>query len=548
MEMIALLPIFAAYLVINRPFLNLTCHQDAGWHSYWAAFRDKGVTLHQQLNILMGCARIGSKFLFYLWFTLLGKGDPERKAVRMFLIINILASIIIYQSIRLLTPGTTHIALSVCAAYLYITSNPLLGIHYETSERVQGFFNAVIFFSVCNYLMAPSGVWIFVIVFTMLLTAFLFKITQLIEYFALWLALALFGFDLSFFMLSTTGAVAAGAAFALLLWKLELLEKENLGILGYISSSYEHKKNAPAISLDEKIQKLESTDLHPGFIRLTKKLLVSGEKLLPAFLFRILAGLGEYILKTIQKLMPFGGQIFSSSRAFIFLIICGALLGPHYPRMETVSGIWLLGVLSGILGQGRFLPFHFIPALFPGAILAGLGLYKTLPLMTEGRPSATLLIFIIILLLDLKYLWTLLMAGDTLPLDLRLWPRNLHPVMEKNLAAREAAVIIKKSTREDNYILAWGSVPQLYVLADRRSPINWLNTNPTLMDGVLPGWREILYSRMKETKPVCIVQFDEDLDLNKIKNATGLDYQLETEFWKDNHKIFRLQEFGETGS
>lgn len=544
MEMSALLPIFAAYLVMNRPFLNLACHQDAGWHSYWAAFHDRGVTMHRQLNILMGCARIGSKFLFRLWFFLFGKGDPERIAVRMFLLINILASFIMYQAIHLLTPGNAHIALSVSAVYLYITSNPLFGVHYETSERIQGFFSAIIFFGACNYLLAPNGTWIFVIVFAMFLMAFLFKITQLIEYFALWLALALYGFDLSFFLLSAAGAAAAAAAFALLLWKLDILEKENLGIFGYISSSYGHKKDAPAVSLDEKMRKLESSDLHPALIRLAKALLSAGQRLLPAALFGFCAGLSEYILRTIQKLKPFSVRIFSSSRAFVFLIICGAALEPHYPRIETVSGIWLLSVLTGIFGQGRFLPFHFIPALFPGAILAGLGLYKTLPLMIEGRPSILFLIFIIVLLLDLKYLWTLLMTGGTLPLDLRLWPEN--PVMEKNLVAREAAEIIKKSTREDDHILVWGSVPQLYVLAGRRSPVNWLNTNATLMDGVLPGWREILFSKMRETKPVCIVQFDEDLDLNAIREATGLDYRLETEFWKDNHRIYRLQESGGT--
>ena len=125
--------------------------------------------------------------------------------------------------------------------------------------------------------------------------------------------------------------------------------------------------------------------------------------------------------------------------------------------------------------------------------------------------------------------------------DFCLWPKELHPLVEKNFAARIAAEIIECTTNVNDYILTWGTVPQLHVLSMRRSPVNWLNTNNQLMGNILSDWKEKLFSNMKKNKPVCIVQFDDDFDLNHVKTATSLEYVLDKENPNPAFKLYRLK-------
>ena len=79
-------------------------------------------------------------------------------------------------------------------------------------------------------------------------------------------------------------------------------------------------------------------------------------------------------------------------------------------------------------------------------------------------------------------------------------------------------------TGPDDYVLVWGCLPQLSVLANRRSPINWLSTNAVQMDPILPDWRDRLWRRMQETRPKLIVEADLGLDLGEVERRTGLVY------------------------
>ena len=125
--------------------------------------------------------------------------------------------------------------------------------------------------------------------------------------------------------------------------------------------------------------------------------------------------------------------------------------------------------------------------------------------------------------------------------DFCLWPYELHPLVEKNLAAKLAANVISSTTDVKDYILTWGTVPQLYLLSMRRSPVNWLNTNNQLMDNILKDWKEKLFSSMKEKKPVCIVEFDDDLDLKEVNAETSLEYVLDEQYQNPIFKFYRLK-------
>ncbi|SVE53211.1 uncharacterized protein METZ01_LOCUS506065, partial [marine metagenome] len=192
--------------------------------------------------------------------------------------------------------------------------------------------------------------------------------------------------------------------------------------------------------------------------------------------------------------------------------------------------------------QNRFLWFHFIPIILPTSVLVGLGFNKMVMIQTSGWYfNPLLLIFIFLLIFDIKFILNKLLVNRNRQFDFCLWPYELHPLVEKNFAAQLAADIIACTTDVNDYILSWGSVPQLHVLSMRRSPVNWLNTNNQNMNEILPDWKEKLFSSMKENKPVCIVQFDDDLDLKHVKAATSLEYVLDEQYPNPIFKLYRLK-------
>jgi len=210
----------------------------------------------------------------------------------------------------------------------------------------------------------------------------------------------------------------------------------------------------------------------------------------------------------------------------LLLVVIGVAAGPHQLTLEGLVLFWFTGTLIAVVLQGRYLPLHFIPVLMPGSILAGLGLLKVVPAMMAGELWGLAAFGGVVGLfgLDAIYLTKRFLRSPREPLDYRIWPDSLRPMVDKNFAAREAVAFLKQHSDPDDYVLAWGCVPQLYAMSARRSPINWLTTTAWIMDPILPSWREIFVERMRQTRPRYLFRFDDDLDLAWLERETGLHY------------------------
>ncbi len=529
------LAVFILYWIANRPFMNLVCHRDAGWHAYWAAFRKRGVRLNQQLNILMGCARIGSMFLFIFWFKLFGIRNPETISRKMFLVLNCFTAIILFFALKILLHDQAVLSFFVPSIYLLFSSNPFLGVHYETSERTTNFVNAIIFLLIGIFLKTPDNYLLGLIVFLMFLSAFFFKVTQVMEYFFMWLFLMISMWKLVYFPVSVMGTFAAFAIFYVVLKSKGLLTKENLGVFGYLSLNY--KKPSDTIKdIERKIDKWVKNE----------KL----KKVLQFLLYKVEGTRFEKFVsnglvtsgKIFYRSKHYGRNIYLSSRSMIILCCFGVFLYPHL-SVELFAIFWLIGCLANIVLQGKCLPFHYIPVLIPVSILAGLGVYKVwLNISSFNQVWFIIICFLAVVCVykDVKFFLLLFLVNNKEPVDYKLWADSDRDVFEKNRAASEIVGYVKSNTTDDDHIFVWGCVPQLYVLCERRSPVPWLNTCDSLMSPIFPEWKMTMLLNLIKTTPKFLIQFEKDLNLAVLEEATGLRYEFDRTFFEGKYSIFKL--------
>jgi len=160
--------------------------------------------------------------------------------------------ILIRSKLRVFIPEQTILSFLIPFVYLLFSSNPFWGIHYETSERTTNFINAIIFLLVSFFLVIPNGYLLGVVVFLMFLSAVFFKVTQLVEYFGIWLFM-IYTWKMIYLPVSMIGAAVALAIFYFFLKSKGLWVRENLGIFGYISLNY--KKSSDTIKdIERKIE------------------------------------------------------------------------------------------------------------------------------------------------------------------------------------------------------------------------------------------------------------------------------------------------------
>jgi len=132
------------------------------------------------------------------------------------------------------------------------------------------------------------------------------------------------------------------------------------------------------------------------------------------------------------------------------------------------------------------------------------------------------------------------MANDKEPVDYKLWAVSDRDVFEKNYAASEIVDYVKSNTTDEDHIFVWGCVPQLYVLCERRSPVPWLNTNDSLMTPIFPQWKKVMLCNLIKTGPKFLIQFESDLNLTALEEATGLRYKFDRTFSEGKYSIFKL--------
>lgn len=524
--------IFAAafYWRAWRPFMQLPCHQDAGWHSYWAAFRHQGVSLERQENVLIGCARLGNMFLYVLWFAMLGKGNPDLVSRKVYRALNIVSAALVALTVfHQQTNGGTA-GLLVAVAFLALMAIPTLGVHYETTERSVLLLNIGILALALEVLGNPSEntyMLMGVLVFLQILSAMFFKITQLGDYFFIWLALYFSNPTMDGLLYSFGAGLSALTLFILVLASLGLLKKENMGILGYFSNT-----------------RSEPDDNEGKSRRLT---VVVNERLSNSALKRpalaMIRCLGENVadilIRRAENVFTFLPLIGWSTRGFVLLGAYGLLTGRD--DLHFISSFWLAGALCTLLVQGRFFPFHFIPLILPMAILSGIGAHDLIQGIQDGEILSVLILMLVatVFAFDVRFL---LFKRQNLALDIRYWPEKLRGIFIKNRIAEEASAYLNTHTHPDDWVLVWGTMPQIYVASDRRCPVNWLSTSSILMNQILPSWKEILAQRLKDDPPAYILLMDNDhQDFAELISQTGHKYELDTFLGSEKAPLYCLR-------
>ena len=511
-EFVAFLLMAVVYLLVNRPFRRLFCHQDAGWHSYWAAFRAKGVTLRYQENVLLGCTRLGCAFLFALWFKLFGLRNPDRLARKVAQGGNLVvaATFILGGKTGLID---ISIAWAIAGVFLLLMSLPTLAVHYETAERTVNPFDAFLFLGAVFVFTQPQSAWMGVYVFVAVLIACLFKVTQLAPYGLVWGALYFVDPSFEAFLFSVLGSFGALCIFVAILWRSDLLRRENLGVFGYSSHDASSANSEKFANFERKI-----VDKLGGgkFAVLASKL---GKALGVEHVLRLCGS-----ACSAKTFMP---MVVGSLSGTIVMAVVGALFvnAPHI----TIALAWLLGSTIALLAQGRFFPFHCIALVLPTAILAAAGWWTTWEGALDGV-LGFLALGALGILLTLYDLFKAFRGRADEDLNFRYWPAEMRPILRKNEIAEKAAHYVKDRSEADDYVLVLGTLPQFNLLAQRRSPINWLSTCARLMDPILPSWKAILFANLKTLRPCYVLDVDNEMPITEIEAAVGASYQREIEY------------------
>jgi hypothetical protein len=238
-----------------------------------------------------------------------------------------------------------------------------------------------------------------------------------------------------------------------------------------------------------------------------------------------------WALLKLLILREFGAQIFLSGLIFWVLSVVGICSSSSVYPLRSIGILWLIGAAVSAYAQGTAIPIHFIPMALPLALLSGIGLAS----LGENAVFTSEVLLGFVLLARLRFFFK-----KREGLDRALWPSNYLSLVEKNLASARLAPLIKSRTSANDFILVWGTVPQLYVQSERRCPVGWLMTNELRMDLILPDWKKILFKKMSETKPLLIIDFEGSAELAEIKEQTGLSYEEDRSFSASPFLAYKL--------
>ncbi len=184
---------------------------------------------------------------------------------------------------------------------------------------------------------------------------------------------------------------------------------------------------------------------------------------------------------------------------------------------------WLLATLAAMLAQGKFYPYQWLPILPPLAILAAQGFVLTLdwPGWRTALPSLrpgllrTILIALMLLAISSRMikqtvtLYPQFLAYESGQLSSYDYLRNFGGFGgsqgQSALAKQMVADYIVAHTRHTDYIVAWGYVPDLYLLSQRQ-PISRFYYSYTLTAPWYPSqWQSEFLADMVVTPPTYIV-------------------------------------------
>ncbi|MBD3679071.1 MAG: glycosyltransferase family 39 protein [Rhodobacteraceae bacterium] len=182
-------------------------------------------------------------------------------------------------------------------------------------------------------------------------------------------------------------------------------------------------------------------------------------------------------------------KIFSRDRTAAWLLVLGlvglllALRGlPRYA--PAITGIWLgAGLLSGF-AQGKGFSYHFLPALPPLALLAGLGLSHLAQWasrnlsMIQRKSAAAMAVLAVSLMLPMpqRSVDSIIAQAQSVSLT-PIWATDFVTPDYNAIAIRSVSARLDQIRAEDETFFLWGYATGLYLLQNQpplhRFPYSW---------------------------------------------------------------------------
>jgi hypothetical protein len=190
--------------------------------------------------------------------------------------------------------------------------------------------------------------------------------------------------------------------------------------------------------------------------------------------------------------------------SFLFLIIPAALgllttfRGDEPRRVEAMACVaWVVLAIISFGYQGRFYAHYAIPLAVPLGLLAGVG-FERLRAMRRLRRSEMARIPL--------YAPFLLAFGISVVAGTAGARMELLPIHFRHVRSEATAATIREITQQSDTIFVWGNSTQLYLDAERRSPVEYSYLYPLTTPGYsLPSRIDRLVRDLEANPPRVIV-------------------------------------------
>jgi hypothetical protein len=221
---------------------------------------------------------------------------------------------------------------------------------------------------------------------------------------------------------------------------------------------------------------------------------------------RFLLGGQGFVLKLIGALAVIG--------------LVGLVVTRHTRRYWWFGPAWLAAMLLGVIVQGKYYDYHWLPALPPLGLLAGEGAVfvwslaaARLPARRRGAAAAGVIVALVAVL-------GMTAANHFRPqwqyLSGRLSPEAYYAGFTASgnyfslTADMAVAKYVRERTKPGEPLFVWGLEPLVYFLADRPPASRFMHAIPLLTPWSPPEWREQAVEDLKRTRPQLILVVHND--------------------------------------
>lgn len=475
-------------LLLRYPFINLPLDEDFGFYIYLPHFYKRGVRFVKDFWI--GFPSILTSFYLFVYKRF---GNDPRKLRSAFTIYNIFNTVAVFLLSQYLFGAQT--ALFAAFIYSLYSSSPHLGTYSSNAEGLYVLPVTLAIYAFSKGYLDEEAVY-FVFSGMFFAVAFLLKIVNIATF-------AIFSFFLILQGESKSVLNIAGGFTGVL-------------IVYFTSITYKYwGKNRLCWSQHNTRTKITLSYIEKNLKRLLGRIFIN-----------------------LKPIFQESSTIWFLSFLFFIYFIDG-----EKSRSEIILFLWAISTLLILILQRAFWTYHYIPLIHLFSILSAVALYKFYTAF-ELYPNSTFApVAVIVLFLFSKDIYYKVRL-------LYLYRKDIKAINflkgDQYFLVPVVAEYIKKNSAPEDYIYVWGSLVQIYVLADRRSCEGFLyhyikpysRQHEPLFDEIIGG--------IISKRPRFVVTSRPDFNMEVLEQITGLEYELQRVFF-NRYGVYKLTGKKSTG-